>query len=562
MGVLRIKLAAPAGFGIMSIGVLLTKVLKRHGLYVMGYPEYPSLIRGGYNSYLLSVSDEPVYSPYKKADILLSYSSLSFEKEYLKPDTIVIADFDKLKIDRSNLNCKIYDVPFSKIIKEKELPDIVQNIIGIAYICKGIGVDISILLDVLKEALPWNILKINIEAAEYGYKLCKKQFMSFEWNNKDLSEHVIMTGNEVAATSAIAAGLNFYSTYPMTPASSVLHFLAKYAKDYDIIVKHTEDEIAGITMAIGAAYAGARSMTGTSGGGFSLMVEGVGLAAITEIPVVLFLSQRPGPATGMPTWQEQADLRFVLHASQDEFVRAVFTPGDLKELFYAVFDAFNLAEKYQIPVFVLSDKYLSESIFMENGFKTEGLKIDRGYIFEGDESDPMNLFPRYKEYRDGIPKRTFPGTPGGIHKTPSNEHDEYGFVSDDAYVRKKQQERRFRKLENLTKDMPTPLLYGDETADVTFISWGSTKTVLLETMKYEKKFNFIHFPSIYPIDWKNTKGLLETRKKMILLENNFTGQLGSIIAEKTGIIIEDRFLKYDGRPFFVEEVLKILERVL
>ncbi|KAA0259494.1 2-oxoacid:acceptor oxidoreductase subunit alpha [Deferribacter autotrophicus] len=561
MSMLKIKIAAPAGFGIMSMGPLLAKVLKRYGFYVMGYPEYPSLIRGGYNSYLLMISDEPVYSPYEKTDILLTYSKLSFDKEDLKSDTIVIADFEKLRVDKSNLNCKVYDIPFAKTVKEEGLPDIVQNIIGIAYLCKGMGIDISVLKEVLKGALSDKVLEVNYKAAECGYRLCTEHFVNVEWEKRDLNEHIIMTGNEVAATSAITAGVNFYSTYPMTPASTVLHFLAKYAKDYNIIVKHTEDEIAGITMAIGAAYAGARAMTGTSGGGFSLMVEGLGLAAITETPLVLFISQRPGPATGMPTWQEQADLRFVLHASQDEFVRAVFTPGDLKELFYAVFDAFNIAEKYQIPVFVLSDKYLSESIFMEDGFKTEGLKIDRGYIFEGDKSDPMNLFPRYKEYKDGIPKRAFPGTPGGIHKTPSNEHDEYGFVSDDAFIRKEQQERRFRKLENLVKEMPTPLLYGDETADITFVSWGSTKTVLFEAMKYEKNFNFIHFPSIYPIDWKSTKGLLETRKKLILIENNFTGQLGGIIAENTGVFIEDKFLKYDGRPFFVEEVLNILKRV-
>lgn len=557
MNLISLKIAAPAGFGVMSMGPMFAKVLKRSGFYVMGYPEYPSLIRGGYNSYQLLISDEPVYNPYIKTDILLTFTKLSFEKEKIDENVTVIADFEKLKVDKEKINAQIIDIPLSKILKENKLKDIVKNTLALGYIAKLLKIDYKIFEDVIKETMPEKHHEINLSALKIGYDICNNTF-DFNFEKKDYQNHIIVTGNESAALSAIASGVNFYSTYPMTPASTVLHFLAKYARDYGIIVKHTEDEIAGVTMAIGAAYAGARAMTGTSGGGFSLMVEGLGLAAITETPILFFISQRPGPATGMPTWQEQADLKFVLNASQDEFVRAVFTPGDITELFYAVNEALNIAEKYQIPVFVLSDKYLSESLFMDTEFNLNALKIDRGSIFEGDKDKPLEFFPRYKEVKDGIPKRAFPGTIGGIHKTPSNEHDEYGFVSDDAKVRKLMQDRRFKKVNSLVNDMPQPKLYGDQTAETTFVCWGSTKTVLLEAMKYNKHFNFIHFPTIYPINWNEAKALLQSANKLVLIENNFLGQLGQVIAENSGIIIEDKFLKYDGRPFFTEEILEYL----
>jgi len=557
MNHISLKIAAPAGFGVMSMGPVFAKVLKRAGYYVMGYPEYPSLIRGGYNSYQLIISDEPVYNPYKKTDILLTFTKLSFEKEDISKDLTVIADFDKLKLDKNNIDAKIIDLPINKILKENNLKEIVQNTMALGYLASYLNIEFEVFEKVIKKTMPEKHHEINITALKLGYDLCNDKITnSFE--TKDYNDYVILTGNESAALSAIASGVNFYSTYPMTPASSVLHFLAKYAKDYGIIVKHTEDEIAGVTMAIGAAYAGARAMTGTSGGGFSLMVEGLGLAAITETPILFFISQRPGPATGMPTWQEQADLKFVLNASQDEFVRAVFTPGDITELFYAVNEALNIAEKYQIPAFVLSDKYLSESLFMDKSFNVNAIKIERGFIFDGDTNNPLEFFPRYKEFKDGIPQRTFPGTIGGIHKTPSNEHDEFGFVSDDAKVRKIQQERRFKKVNSLINDMPQPKLYGDQTADTTFVCWGSTKTALLEAMKYNKTFNFIHFPAVHPINWKETEALLKSSNRLVLIENNFLGQLGQVIAENTGIIIKEEFLKYDGRPFFTEEILEYL----
>jgi len=259
----------------------------------------------------------------------------------------------------------------------------------------------------------------------------------------------------------------------------------------------------------------------------------------------------------MPTWTEQSDLKFVINASQDEFIRIVFTPGDLKELFYCTFEAFNLAEHYHVPVFVLSDKFLSESYFITKRFDTNNLSIDRGLTFQGDLQKPMEFFPRYREVDKGIGTRPFPGTPGGLYKAPGNEHDEYGFVTDDGPNRVIQQDRRFKKLEYIINQMPKPLFYGNKDAEVTVVCWGSLKTQMMEVIKHTDRVNFIHFKAVHPIDWEHVKTLLKG-KNLVLVENNKTAQLCDIIAERTGIIIEKRLLKYDGRPFFVEELLNKL----
>ena len=552
MNVKTWKMCGPAGFGIMSAGPGFAKVLKRSGYSVQGYPEYPSIIRGGYNSFTVSFSNQEVFSTYKKIDVLVVLDPITFSNEKVDKDTVVIADFKNYK-DAESLKCVKIDIPFKDILKERNLPDIVKNSVALGASTKLFNLDFELLKSVLKEIFPAKVFDINVSAAEMGAEFCTIDFKMPKVEPK-FCDHIFISGNESIVNGSIAAGLGFYSTYPMTPASSILHYLAQVDEKYGIIVKHAEDEIAGVNMAIGASYTGVRAMTGTSGGGLSLMTEGIGLAAITETPLVIVVSQRPGPATGMPTWTEQGDLKFVMNISQGEFPRIVLTPGDVEELFYWTFEAFNLADKFQVPVFVMSDKFLSESFFSSKKFNTDGLKIDRGFIFKGDEDKPMEFYPRYREFENGVPMKSNPGTPGGLHKAPGNEHDDFGFVATDSATRIKNQERRFKK-ELFIKDfLPKPALYGNQNAQTTFVCWGSTKVMLLEALKYTDKFNFIHFPAVHPIDWEYVKRLFESRN-LVIVEQNFTGQLKSIVAEKTGVIIERVFLKYDGRPFFVEEII-------
>lgn len=548
------KVGGPAGFGIMSAGLIFAKALKRMGYFVHGYPEYPSIIKGGYNCYSLSFSNSNVYSPYKRCDILVALDKVAFEREKITQDMIVIADFKNIK-GYESINCKKVDIPFKDILKEKNLPDIVKNSIALGASAKILNIDSEIVFKLFEENFPKKVLQVNIEAAKMGMSYCNDINFDTPLPNRDFKDNLVMTGNDSIVAGAVAAGVGFYSTYPMTPASSILHSLAEIEEKYNIVVKHTEDEISGIIMAIGASFSGVRAMTGTSGGGLSLMTEGVGLSAMTEIPLVIVVSQRPGPATGMPTWNAQADLKFVMNISQDEFIRVVYTPGDLQELFDFTFQAFNIADKYHVPVFILSDKFLSESHFSTKPFDTKDLKVERGEFFKGDDKSQMEFFPRYKEYKNGVGLRVLPGTPGGLYKAVGNEHDDYGFVATESDIRKKNQIRRFKK-ENFIKDeMPKPKLYGKQGAEITFVCFGSTKLPLMEALKHTDKFNFIHFPATNPIDWEYTEKLL-TGKHLVAIEANFTGQLASIIREQTGVAVEDKFLKYDGRPFFVEEILE------
>lgn len=547
-----IKIGGPAGLGIMSSGLMLLKLFKRSGYYVHGYPEYPSLIRGGYNSFLIEADKKIISAPFSSYNILVALADVAIQKEKINEEMFVILDTQNSK-EIEKIKGKIVNLPFKDIVKKLEANEVVKNSVAMGAVTKIMGIDFKILEDIIRESYSSEkLFSINIKGAEMGYNAVEGTLLKLN-SSENLKDNIILTGNEAIAMGAIASGVNFFATYPMTPASSILHFLAKEERRYNIITKHTEDEISAINMAIGASFAGARSMVATSGGGFSLMVEGLGLAAIAETPIVIVESQRPGPATGMPTWTEQSDLKFILNASQDEFVRIVLTPGDLDELFYYTFEAFNLAERYHVPVFVLSDKFLSESYFSTKRFDTSKLSIDRGFIFSGDMEKNMEFYPRYKEVEKGVGCRTFPGTPGGLYKASGNEHDQFGFVTDEGENRITQQDRRFKKIDFIKNELPLPKLYGNNDAELTVVCWGSLKLQMLEIIKETDNVNFIHFSAIHPIDWDKVKTML-AGKNLILIENNKTGQLGDIIAEHTGILIDKRFLKYDGRPFFVEEL--------
>lgn len=554
------KVGGPAGFGISSIGPVFANILKKCGYYVHGYLEYPSLIRGGYNSYQMVFSREPVFAPKQKTDIYIALADVCFERETFDDSTFVIGDFENLKKADDTKGQKI-DVPLKELIEEIDGKDIMKNTVALGASIAALGLPKDIMEEVVRASYPEKIADANVQAAIAGYDACDCKIEGLEIAPAEgFKQKAFMNGNEAVSIGAISAGMNFYSTYPMTPASSILHFLAKEARDFGIVVKHAEDEISGINMAVGASHAGARAMTGTSGGGFALMNEGFGLAAITEVPLVVALSQRPGPATGMPTWTEQGDLHYALNASQGEFLRAILTPGDLEEAYKFTFDAFNIAEKYQIPVIVLLDKFLSESIFMGELDPSYG-ELDRGLIFEGNEDEPYAHFERYKETKDGVCTRSMMGTKGGLFIASSNEHDEKGFVSDTAENRIMQTERRYRKESVLAAEMPQPYLIGKEDAKLTFVCFGSMKQCLLEAMDFDDRFNFVYFPAVNPIDWNKTAELLKG-KNLVAFENNYTAQLAALISKKTGIMIEEKFLKYDGRPFFTEEILEYVKEVL
>ncbi|MEA3355644.1 MAG: 2-oxoacid:acceptor oxidoreductase subunit alpha [Patescibacteria group bacterium] len=403
---------------------------------------------------------------------------------------------------------------------------------------------------------------LNKKIATYGYNYAKKNLKSkalpkFE-ADKTANDKLYLTGNEAISLGAISGGMKLYVAYPMTPATSILHSLAAKAKKADIAVRHAEDEIGTINMAIGASFAGVRSMVATSGGGFSLMTEGLGLAGVTETPIVIVNSMRPGPASGMPTWSGQGDLLYMIQASQDEFLRVVMTPGDPTEAFNLSKLAQNMAEKYQIPIIILTDKYLSESYFTVNKFKD--LHQNKRYGFANPNKTKDKPFKRYKDTESGISPRTIPGQPNGVHLCNSYEHDEFGYATEKSNQRINQVEKRAKKTKYLLNDpdFVTPILYGSNKADTTIISWGSNKGVILQALKTLKSTNFIHFPIVWPFPKQSFLKLIKNSKKLITLECNSTGQLNKIISQATNLKIKNQFLKYDGRPFFPSEIIKKL----
>jgi 2-oxoglutarate ferredoxin oxidoreductase subunit alpha len=345
-----------------------------------------------------------------------------------------------------------------------------------------------------------------------------------------------------------------------------MHVMAANEKNYGIVVKHTEDEIAAINTAIGAAFAGVRAMTATSGGGFALMVEALGLAAQTEVPLVIIESQRPGPATGMATHSGQGDLRFVLHAGTDEFPRVVVAPGDQEECFYTTFDAFNIAERYQIPVIVMLDKYVSESYRSILEFKAEGLRIDRGALLTSEQAASMADYKRYSVNDTGISPRAVPGQKNCMHTASSYEHDEEGHEREEEENRVRMHNKRYRKFELLSKEVPMPEIVGDADAEITIVGWGSTKGPIKEAMKILQKegvkVNYLQVKYISPFPTQRVAEAMVAAKRTLLIENNKTGMLGSVIREMCGMDFDYKMFKYDGRPFAPEDIAAGAKNIL
>jgi 2-oxoglutarate ferredoxin oxidoreductase subunit alpha len=362
---------------------------------------------------------------------------------------------------------------------------------------------------------------------------------------------MLLTGNEAIALGAIAAGCRFMSAYPMTPASSIMEYLAAHGDDFGIVVVQAEDEIAAINMITGAGYTGTRSMTATSGGGFSLMVEGLGLAGITETPIVVVNAQRPGPAIGLPTRTEQCDMEFMLYASHGEFPRAVLAPATIEECFYLTVKAFNLADKYQIPVMILTDQHLASSYTTVEKFDLDRVNIDRGLLFSDNESGIE--YKRHRITESGISPRAFPGRKNMLVITDSDEHDESGHLIEDAETRTLMMQKRMRKLTGLRLDISPPKTKGEKNADILLIGWGSTAGAIEEAAELLRKEEFnvgsLHFSELMPFPAEAAIEALDNAGASYVIENNATGQLAHLIRAETGRQVSGKVLKYDGRPF-------------
>jgi 2-oxoglutarate ferredoxin oxidoreductase subunit alpha len=362
-------------------------------------------------------------------------------------------------------------------------------------------------------------------------------------------------------------GLKFYAAYPMTPSSSILSTLAELAPTYGHITRHAEDEISAINLAIGASFAGVRAATGTSGGGFCLMTEGLGLAAETETPLVIINAMRPGPSTGLPTWTEQGDLRMVMHASQGDFPRVVVAPGDVEQAFLESARALNLAEKFHLQVIILTDKYLAESHWSSPVFHRGAVQYERGGFVSATDIMGKDYYERYADTPTGVTLRPIPGQPGGVFTANSDEHTPIGHTDETSENRIMQVQKRNRKLETMLAQFPPRVMqYGDADAEVTFVTWGSATISCREAVR---KLNAMGIISkvlqvlyILPFPVEELQAVLKNSKHLILVENNFSGQLGGVIREYTGQTFKHQLLKFDGRPFWPEDIANFVKGIV
>ncbi len=570
-----IRIAGANGDGVESSGALLMKVAARNGLHAFGYRGYQSIIRGGHVWYQIRISDSKLRSHGEGIDILiaLNQDAITNQKSHLNSNAVIIYDPSKVKVNELDAaKFKLAAVPLLDIAIEVSGDPIMRNVVALGSALRFVGVDIAAFNDVLKKMFSRKgdkVVESNVKAAERGYNCAG---VSTLYGIKgDGKQRYAMDGNTALSIGAYASGCKFYAAYPMTPASSILHWFASH-EDKGVMPKQTEDEIAAINMTIGAASAGARAMCGTSGGGFSLMVEGLGLAGMVEAPIVVVESQRSGPSTGLPTKTEQADLLFVMHASQGEFPRIVVAPRSVEESFVIASNAFNLAERYQCPVVMMMDLFLSEHVETIDQPNLDAVTIDRGKIVT--EQKEQGRFKRYLITDDGVSPRSLPGTKGLEFVAGSDEHDEVGDLVSDAFsgidwavdVRNKMHSKRMRKMETMLrneKGMFVPHIDAD--GDYYLVTFGSTAGVAMEAVEIlrskGRRAGLISFNYIMPLDEEATRKALEG-KKLINVEGNYTGQLAQVIRLNTGIKIDSHILRYDGEAFTGEwiasEAMKIM----
>lgn len=564
---IQLKIGGEAGFGIMSSGTMLARAFSRHGYYVFTLNEYPSLIRGGQNIVTVRVATEKFFSLEGALDILIALNKETVElhKNELQKDTVIVFDPHDYEWKAEELPVGVHLIPvaFRDIVGKLGGEAVMRNMVALGASVAIMGAPLEFLTDVIRDQFIRKgeaVVNHNIEIARAGFDAVGGKTADLDVLRLEPIEakedYILVNGSEAVGIGAVRAALKFAAIYPMTPINALISFLADHAKSLGVVYKQPEDEIAGINMAIGAAISGVRSMVATSGGGFALMVEGVSLAGMIEVPLVIDLGMRVGPATGMPTWTEQGDLLFTIYAGHGEFAKIVLAPADATEAYDLTVKAFHLAEEFHVPVFILTDKYLNESQWC---VKASDLKrdvtINRGKVMTPKSEESTMSFRRYDlTSPDGVSERSFPGMKGGQYIANSYEHDETGMVSEDSAVRSAMVERRLKKLNAIKKAIMPPMVYGDQSSQTVIVTWGSTLGPVLQAMKENARI--IHFPWLYPFPADMTKDLLTGATRVIDIEQNATGQLASLIRLETGIEIAEKLLKYDGRPWLPEEIIE------
>ncbi len=575
-----VGIGGAAGDGMDKTGDTLAKTCSRLGLYLCAYNSYQSVIRGGHIWLRVRIAEDKVYSHGDHLNVLVALNQDTIERHAREVASggAIIYNSDKLKVDPVLVGDNVSTVPLPVAELTKpfgRLPSVMQNTVALGALLYLLNLEFEMTAEVLADTFKHKgqmVIEQNVNVARAGYEYAREKFvpLGYEWNFTRI-RRPFMTGNEAFALGAIAAGCKFYSAYPMTPASSILHWMANHGAKCGVVVKQCEDELAVVNMAIGAGYAGVRAMCGTSGGGFALMTEAIGQAGMIEAPVVIIEVQRGGPSTGIPTKTEQADLNQVFGASQGDYPRLIIAPTDITDCYYTAVEAHNLAEKYQLPVTIISDLLLSEHPeTIEVDALRHDVPIERGEVIS-EWPEEKGQFKRYAFTRSGISPRALPGTEGAIHVAATDDHDEEGVLISDVFtsppLRRKIQEKRMRKMAALLKELAPPQLEGPAEADVTLIGWGSTRGVIREAVALLAeegiRANHLQIKYLHPFHSQEVREILRRSKRTICVECNYTGQFARHLRAETGFSVDDMILKYDGEPFephhIVEQVRAILE---
>ncbi len=569
-----IKFGGASGQGINTIGMLLAKSLNDQGYKVFAYREYPSLIKGGIASYQVDFANNKVNSSSRQCDILITFTQESFD-EYLK-DTrengivmydqkgITTTEQQQLFIKKQNISLIFLDS--EKIATDAGGTKIMSNVVMLGFVWKTLNLDVdsltAIVLDHFKSKNIDIVAEENCIKAGYNSPTFRPEFKEKIAVPKAgflKQSNYIMTGNHALCLGAISCGVRGYYGYPMTPATSIFKYLGDTAQETGILVKQAENEITAVQLALGSMYMGTRALVATSGGGFDLMTETLSCAGMSETPLVIILSQRAGASTGVPTWSGAADLNLAVNAGHGEFPRCVLAASDVQSSYTLVQKAFNVAEKYQLPVILLSEKQISESIFSLKDIP-KNLPIERGLTerLQGDEQ-------RYQITDTGISPRWVPSKERKPYLSSSDEHTQDSTSTEVSKEIIEMADKRMRKLEVLQNEIPQPTLYGQKNAPITFVGWGSVKNAVLDAIEEtvssneKSKISYLHYEYIYPLQTELLEEIISKGHRLVLVENNQTGQLGDLIKQSIGYEFKDKLLKYDGRPFFMEDILDFLK---
>ena len=551
---INLMVGGEAGQGVQSVGSLLTKAFVSAGYHCFADQDYESRVRGGHNFYRIRSSDKPVRAIVEDADILIAMNQQSVDLHLGKVAADGVTIFDSAKAQISDEESSL-GIPLERIAKEVADDKLMANTVAMGATLGLVGYDPEAMKLLLKNYFRKpDIYQANFKAAKAGYDYATENFkgrFTRKLTMHPSQKRMLVNGNEAIALGAIAAGCTFMSAYPMTPASSIMEYLAGKADRMGLAVIQPEDEIAAVNMAIGAGFAGARSMTATSGSGYCLMVEGLTLAGMTETPLVIVDAQRPGPACGLPTRHEQGDLQFVLHSGHGDFPRAVLAPASAEECFRLTVKAFNLAGKYQTPVILLTDQHMASSYVDVETFDLSQVKIGRGQLLQDDNMKEPAKYKRYQLTESGISPRAIPGSKALV-AADADEHGEDGHLIEDAETRSQQMTKRMRKMRALADEIAPPEVYPESKAEVTLVGWGSTWGAIREAVDILRNegvdVNHMHLSEIWPFPAEAVSENFSDSSRIIVVENNASGQMAELIRSQTGFRETGSIRKFDGRP--------------